>query len=306
MQTLFKNIFRISSLLAVLFITTNADAQNWDVPADKKDKTSTFTFNTEAQKKGEEIYNKNCVACHGNPGQGNFNKTLNPTPPDIATENVQKQTDGELFYKITSGKGLMPSFKNIISDNDRWNIIAYLRTFNKDYVQPPLSVSVDSSKMLAVQIFPEYDSKLNKVKIQLKAYEKADTFILKNSEVILFSQRYFGILQIDSTRQTDINGFVSFNFPTDLPGTKDGEIKFVVKINDEYYGEVEREFSLKIGVPTDVPSLTENRAMWNELSKAPIWLLASYISVVGTIWSFLLLILYRIYKINKIGKQNKE
>ena len=304
MQTFAKNNSKIIIVFVFVFTAYCVKAQSWDVPVDMKEKTASFTFNTEAQKKGEETYIKTCVACHGNPGQANFNKTLNPNPPDIATDLVQNQKDGELFYKITVGKGLMPSFKNVLSDNERWNIVAYIRTFNKSYVQPPLSVAVDSTKMLAVRIFPEYDSLNNRIKIQLKAFEKEDTVILRNTEVVLFSQRVFGILPIDSTRRTDDNGLVVYNFPEDLPGDKDGNILFVVKINDEVYGEVQRDFSMKIGVPTDVPSLTEERAMWNVLSKAPIWLLASYISVVVVIWSFLIFIVLSIFKINKLGKQN--
>ncbi len=305
MQTIVKNMFRIILIHIIVLLTFVVNAQTWDVPADKKNKTSSFTFTNETQKKGEEIFLKTCVACHGNPGQGNFNKTLNPVPPDIVTDRVQKQTDGELFYKITTGRGLMPSFKNIISDNDRWNIVSYFRSFNKTYKQPPLSVAVDSVKMLAVHIFPEFDPKTNKVSITLKAFEKNDTLVLKNTEVILFAQRYFGILQIDSTRRSGTDGSVIFNFPADLPGDKEGMINCLVKINDEIYGEVEREFSMKSGIPTDKPSLTEKRAMWNVLSKAPVWLLITYTLVVVGIWSFLILIILRIFKINKIGKQKK-
>ena len=302
MQVDQNNIIRTISLVILVHFTLNVYSQSWDVPADSKDKSSSFTFNKETQKKGEDIYVKTCISCHGNPAQANFNKTLNPNPPDLSTEAIQNQSDGSLFYKIAFGRGLMPSFKNVLSENDRWNLISYIRSFNKKYIQPPLAIAVDSTKMLAVHVFPEYVD--NKIFVLVKAFEQTDTLVLKNTEVVLFSKRYFGNLQIDSTRYTDENGVAGFYFPTDLPGDKDGNIFCVLNINDEVYGEVRREFSLKIGVPTELPSLTEKRAMWNELSKAPIWLLVTYSVVVIGIWSFLILIVLRILKINKIGKQS--
>ena len=51
---------------------------------------------------------------------------------DFSTPATQKQTDGELFYKITEGRGDMPSFKKKIPDDeDRWLVINYVRTLKK-------------------------------------------------------------------------------------------------------------------------------------------------------------------------------
>ena len=122
-------------LFGLLFSVGRIFAQEWVVPDDKKQKVSPVKFNDEVTKKGEDVFKKNCTSCHGEPTKGNFVK-LTPEPGDPATDKFQKQTDGALFYKITTGRSPMPEFKNVLSDDERWQVIAYFRGFNKSYVQP--------------------------------------------------------------------------------------------------------------------------------------------------------------------------
>ena len=36
--------------------------------------------------------------------------------------------DGEIYWKITEGRKPMPSFKNQLSDEQRWQLVNFLRT----------------------------------------------------------------------------------------------------------------------------------------------------------------------------------
>jgi mono/diheme cytochrome c family protein len=38
-------------------------------------------------------------------------------------------TDGEIFWKITTGRRPMPGFQNQLSDVQRWQLVNLLRTF---------------------------------------------------------------------------------------------------------------------------------------------------------------------------------
>ncbi|MCZ6765924.1 MAG: cytochrome c, partial [bacterium] len=49
--------------------------------------------------------------------------------PDFTSAEMNKQSDGELFWKITTGKPPMPTFGQILSDEQRWLVVRYLRTF---------------------------------------------------------------------------------------------------------------------------------------------------------------------------------
>jgi mono/diheme cytochrome c family protein len=45
---------------------------------------------------------------------------------------VQDQADGELFWKISEGRGAMVGWKLIISEEDRWHLVNYIRTLKSN------------------------------------------------------------------------------------------------------------------------------------------------------------------------------
>jgi Cytochrome C oxidase, cbb3-type, subunit III len=69
--------------------------------------------------------------CHGPAGDGNGTIALKFSVPaiNIGAPSVQAQTDGELFWKSSNGKGAMPAWKSLLSDEDRWRLVAFVRTF---------------------------------------------------------------------------------------------------------------------------------------------------------------------------------
>lgn len=277
-------------------------SQKWETPADKKSKVSPIVFNESTTKEGEALFTKDCQSCHGNPGQGNFLKSLNPQPPDPASAEFQQQTDGEIFYKITTGRVLMPSFKNILSEEERWKVISYIRSFNKSYTQQKPDTTASSQHNNSVKIKIDFDKTNNKVIILVKRNLAKDTTLVKDAEVNIFVKRYFGNLQIGKSEQTDNNGEAVFDFPKDVPGDKDGNIELIAKVTDDKLGEFESEKKLQIGIPTYKPSLTENRAIWNVVSKAPIWLMLSYIISVLAVFSILAYLVLNLVKIKKLSK----
>jgi mono/diheme cytochrome c family protein len=289
-----------------LFLCTiTSYAEEWEVPVDKEKRTSPYLFDEKMRQKGEDIFKRSCASCHGMPGQGNNIRSLVPIPPDLAEKKVQQQSDGALFYKITVGRGAMPSFKNALTEQERWQVISYLRSFNKDYVQPPLARLVDSAKLRSVKVIPSFDTIQHKVTILVKAFQQTDTLPLADAEVSLFVKRYFGNLPIDSVRNTPRDGRVIFHFPANLPGDSAGNVQLIVKVNHEMFGELEQYYTARLGVPTIKPPLTEKNAMWNVGKKAPRWLIISYLLVVGTIWFFLIRIIISIRKIKQTGKNPK-
>ncbi len=86
--------------------------------------------------KGDDLGKKdvqtNCVPCHGADGKGSgpAAAALNPKPADWTAEKVKKETDGEIFWKITNGRGAMPPWKQL-SEKDRWQIVNYIRELQK-------------------------------------------------------------------------------------------------------------------------------------------------------------------------------
>jgi len=79
---------------------------------------------------GKALYEENCVICHGASGKGDGEAAagLKPKPRNLGDRLVQAQTDGELFWKLTEGRGNMPEWRNL-PEKERWSLVHYLRSF---------------------------------------------------------------------------------------------------------------------------------------------------------------------------------
>jgi mono/diheme cytochrome c family protein len=78
----------------------------------------------------------NCVFCHGETGAGNTDNLpkLRRKPADLSNkERVAAMTDGEIFWKISKGiNGIMPAGEKRMSEEERWNVVNFVRTLAKD------------------------------------------------------------------------------------------------------------------------------------------------------------------------------
>lgn len=106
----------------------------WPVP-DKIAKTpNPVKSNSESISSGKALYNLHCASCHGKKGMGDGSKAaqLKTTPQDMSKSDLQSQSDGALFYKISEGRDDMPSFKKKIPDAEEiWSVVNFVRTFKK-------------------------------------------------------------------------------------------------------------------------------------------------------------------------------
>lgn len=84
--------------------------------------------------KGKQVYEKLCSICHGKfgAGDGPAGKALNPRPADHTSKLVQKQSDGAIYWKISSGKEIMPAYKDLLSKTERWQLTQYIRKLGEN------------------------------------------------------------------------------------------------------------------------------------------------------------------------------
>ncbi len=117
-------------VLAVVGFPASALAQGaWEAPAAEKGKKNPLPDNKATQEQGEKVAKINCVSCHGAKGKGDgaAAAALNPKPADWTSKRVQAESDGEIFWKISTGRGAMPSWK-FLPENDRWALVRYIRS----------------------------------------------------------------------------------------------------------------------------------------------------------------------------------
>jgi len=78
---------------------------------------------------GETLYATYCATCHGRQGQGDgtMGAEFEVRPANFHLPAFQQQTDGAIFWKIAEGRGPMPAYKASLTDEQRWQLVAYLR-----------------------------------------------------------------------------------------------------------------------------------------------------------------------------------
>jgi hypothetical protein len=294
---------RIFIIIFLQFLSLVLFAQEWIVPEDKREKLSTFNFNEETRKLGEQLYTINCKSCHGVPGKANF-INLVPPPGDPATDKIQHNSDGEIFYKVNTGRGPMPSFKNALSSTNIWNIISFIRSFNVKYLQSVMPVIKSAAYPGAeIRISLSLARGRDTVFIRLAAVSEKLTVPVKNAGLKLFAKRTFGMLLLDEDKITDKQGVAFFIIPKGLPGDTVGNVHLVVRFSDEdLFGSLSKDTILQAGVKTVPVSLIKNRAMWNSVRKAPVWVIMTYGFGVLVVWGFIFYVLFKLRDIFVIGE----
>ena len=83
-------------------------------------------------KKGQQAYDRYCSHCHGryHDGMGTVGQSFAPLPGDLRSHKVQTTADGSLYREISFGipGGRQPPLATTVSMNDRWQIVAYLKS----------------------------------------------------------------------------------------------------------------------------------------------------------------------------------
>lgn len=297
-----QQLFILTLLISVFVNLVFGEETPWEVPPDKEALTAPFMFDVNAQQAGEALYLKNCKSCHGDVGQANM-IPLNPLPKDLAMAQVAEQKDGAMYYKIVNGRGAMPKFKDVLSVNDRWNVIAYIRSFHKAYKQAqPTKLNAFNGGNLALKL--NWNAENNSIVITATGTKKEKVIAAEGIEIALYMKRYFGQLKLGESSFTNKDGKAFFAVDGKIPGDSIGVVQLMAKIVDaDRYGEIMVEGEYKAGKPSNNPSLTEERAMWNIVSKAPWWITIAYPLAVLAVFGTMFYILILLRKIFILGKK---
>ncbi|MBS1503491.1 MAG: cytochrome c, partial [Bacteroidetes bacterium] len=105
----------------------------WVAPKTAQEVKNPFAGDKSVLADGKVLYTANCTPCHGNKGRGDgpAAAALNPKPADHSSVAVQNESDGALFWKLSEGRNPMPSYKKILTDKQRWELVNYIRTLSR-------------------------------------------------------------------------------------------------------------------------------------------------------------------------------
>ncbi len=169
------------------------------------------------------------------------------------------------------------------------------------------SQDADVSAMNAtidVTITQEGDSvKLMKASVMI--YDEATKKMIPGVKIPLkFSvKRALCLLPVgEDINYTDEQGSVEVTFPNDIPGDKDGNFTAVVKLDeDENYGTVQYEKSIKWGTPSEGENPIALRSLVGARDNAPWFMVIIINAILIGIWGYLCYIVYSLFRINKLG-----
>ena len=129
-----KMMFIVVSALIILYSNKSCAQENkWVAPKYSNDLINPFKGNESATAEGKKIFNQMCVLCHGIYGKGNGEAglSLEKKPANFLALNVINQTDGAIFWKITHGNPPMAPYEGLLSEEQRWKLVNYIRELEK-------------------------------------------------------------------------------------------------------------------------------------------------------------------------------
>jgi mono/diheme cytochrome c family protein len=100
---------------------------DWTAPSKEAAKSNPLASQANLVAGGQKLFGQRCNSCHGDDGRGTSRA------PNLLAADVQAQTDGTLFWKITGGNthSGMPSF-SFLPEAQRWQLVLHLRALARD------------------------------------------------------------------------------------------------------------------------------------------------------------------------------
>ena len=118
--------------VALLAEEVAADGALGDPAAEAPAITNPVEATSESLARGEGLYAKSCAKCHGADGDG-----TGPSVQGIDSDprklwvwgSAGDAADGYLFSIISNGRTDMPPWGLVLSENERWDLVNYIKTF---------------------------------------------------------------------------------------------------------------------------------------------------------------------------------
>ncbi len=114
------------------------------IPTEYAGKVSPTEADATSLAQGQQSFNLYCATCHGESGMGDgpAGVALDPAPPAIAMTS-QMLGDDYLLWRISEGGAMdpfnsaMPTWKGVLSEDQRWDVINYVRSLGADMPDMP-------------------------------------------------------------------------------------------------------------------------------------------------------------------------
>ena len=105
---------------------------HWNAPAEATALVNPIAVEANSIQRGRNLFVNNCASCHGNSGRGDgpISKALTPKPADLVVM-APTHPAGDFYWKIQTGRGAMPAWKDTLSENQIWDVVNYIKSLGK-------------------------------------------------------------------------------------------------------------------------------------------------------------------------------
>jgi mono/diheme cytochrome c family protein len=105
--------------------------KHWMAPKNEATRSNPIKKTFESISRGRTLYIRSCANCHGNDAQGDGPAAtkLFPKPADLR-EMAGHHPDGDIAWKISHGRGVMPAWKNMLGRNQLWDLVNYIQSLS--------------------------------------------------------------------------------------------------------------------------------------------------------------------------------
>jgi hypothetical protein len=213
---------------------------------------------------------------------------------------MQNQTDGDMFYKITTGRGAMPQFETSLSTDEIWKIITYMRRFD-----PRNEGKLTEEELLKGRIYALIGNNNTTLDIVTEVMDKQQAYAkLTNTPVFVYATKAFGNMLVGNV-VTDNEGRASFPIPENLQVKSDGKVDFILRLGDDFEPVAFAVSGVQVKQPE--PWTAPPRVLWSTNDRTQIWLLFTFFAALAGVWTIIGYIVLQIARIKmQSTKQLKE
>ncbi len=219
-------------IILVQLCAMSVFGQVWQAPPEYAQLDNPLPYNEATLRQGEKIFKRLCASCHGESGRGDVPsmQSLRPKPSDLTSVQVQNQTDGALFWKISEGKGLMASYKHMLSEEERWALVHYIRFLAKNNKRSEEIKSGAETEAFTGQVEQKQNNRGGATRSDKKTFAEAFPFTVlinaKTTHIIhpetfgLVIQHRFGYTFFDRSALTQFLGLdlaANMRFAFEIP-----------------------------------------------------------------------------------------
>lgn len=103
-----------------------ATSGHWMAPAEAARRGNPVPANDASRER--KLFEANCASCHRPTGRGNgpLAAGLETLPADLVAM-ARQHPDGDFAWKIASGRGPMPGWKETLTENQIWDLVNFIQ-----------------------------------------------------------------------------------------------------------------------------------------------------------------------------------